>query len=641
MTDYFRQARAAYAPPSSRSPQLGMEPSPSMIRKDSKPENSIKCSDCGTWVELMMLGDHVCPTAAKPPVQHERKKRPDMRVDVSGNQLSPGHATNTLARSPSDLGMLGPLTPGTPPSLGSRPTTPGEGELSRSVSSTSSLSSTGQSVGGGKLPFFERYQQMVSKPGTTNGSSTVTTSTSGGLPRSGAINSNLKALSGDLHTPPQTPSPFSQQPSQYATSANSTSLPSTSPLNFRSQAAPTPPSQKFPSRDTSRQPSPSISRGSSRGARDRDPSDLPYASSIDSRSSDNNSRRVEEATPGSSILSSSPPRSRKISLPSQSARSGRSPPPDAFYPPQGDNRATIKVSQSTPSKLSSMGTRSGNRKSFDGSPVGGRGLDACLEDLRLMTEDDDHVMPIPDESQLATPRPPKRSQTIPQSHSSPALSNHPPPMFRLPESEGRISRKQRPSHCTTCRKTVDEVDIQRSGDGQPFCKACYAERYLPKCRKCREPISGGAVTSSDGKVVGKYHPACFSCFTCSEPFPNKEFYVYDMKPYCQHHYHELNGSLCVNKECNKPIEGPCVSLVGEENGGDHPECFKCTHKTCRVPLLEHHFVIERLPYCERHADLYAAPAPPTNAYGSKRPDRPQASAPGSARARKRMTIITR
>lgn len=45
--------------------------------------------------------------------------------------------------------------------------------------------------------------------------------------------------------------------------------------------------------------------------------------------------------------------------------------------------------------------------------------------------------------------------------------------------------------------------MQKAGDGQTFCKGCYAERYLPKCRKCRKAIEGGAVTSSDGKVLGK------------------------------------------------------------------------------------------------------------------------------------------
>jgi hypothetical protein len=41
----------------------------------------------------------------------------------------------------------------------------------------------------------------------------------------------------------------------------------------------------------------------------------------------------------------------------------------------------------------------------------------------------------------------------------------------------------------------------------------------------------------------------------------------DGKPYCQYDYHLLNGSLCANRSCGSPIEGPCVSLGGEENGG--------------------------------------------------------------------------
>ena len=38
---------------------------------------------------------------------------------------------------------------------------------------------------------------------------------------------------------------------------------------------------------------------------------------------------------------------------------------------------------------------------------------------------------------------------------------------------------------------------------------------------------------------------------------------------CAQHYHERNGTLCANAACSEEqrgIEGPCVSLVGEESG---------------------------------------------------------------------------
>ncbi|BGP23512.1 zinc finger, LIM-type protein [Rhodotorula toruloides] len=182
--------------------------------------------------------------------------------------------------------------------------------------------------------------------------------------------------------------------------------------------------------------------------------------------------------------------------------------------------------------------------------------------------------------------------------------------------------------CTLCARQISPSDIRQTSN-MPLCRLCYVERYLPKCRKCAKPIEGGAVTSSDGKIVGKYHRDCFLCFECAAPFPDGDFYVYDGKPFCQLHYHTLNGSLCANAGCGKPIEGSCVSLVGEENGGGgryHPPCFNCS--TCHSPLLEHHFVVDRLPYCEAHAVRRRAQKAGT---ASEREER----------AKKRQTIITK
>lgn len=60
---------------------------------------------------------------------------------------------------------------------------------------------------------------------------------------------------------------------------------------------------------------------------------------------------------------------------------------------------------------------------------------------------------------------------------------------------------------------------------------------------------------------------------------------------------------------------------------DHPNCFKCTERSCRIPLLDHHFVVKGFPYCERHAEVKPARLSP-----SKAP---------TSRARKRQTFITK
>lgn len=91
------------------------------------------------------------------------------------------------------------------------------------------------------------------------------------------------------------------------------------------------------------------------------------------------------------------------------------------------------------------------------------------------------------------------------------------------------------------------------------------------CKACRLPITGKSISSADGRLTGKYHKACFVCARCYEPFASTEFYVLDDKPYCEQHYHKLNGSLCGG--CGVGIEGQY--LEDEAHVKYHPGCFRC------------------------------------------------------------------
>lgn len=241
--------------------------------------------------------------------------------------------------------------------------------------------------------------------------------------------------------------------------------------------------------------------------------------------------RVENSV-GSFMTSSSPPRSRKITLGERVPRDA-----DQFsledYD-RVDRRATIKGSHSTPAQLSSYSTSptsytadrgmtqasSGVRPSHvrKGSAIG---LDACLEDLRIMglEEEDGGGSSILDDffgsdggsdgdtdALALTPRPIKRG-TLPYSRSTPSVPNasmsaSTSMSSALHRATGEGKREEE-RKCTTCRRMHKEWQIQRAGDGQVFCRPCYADRFLPKCRKCLKAIEGGAVTSSDGKVTGK------------------------------------------------------------------------------------------------------------------------------------------
>ena len=92
------------------------------------------------------------------------------------------------------------------------------------------------------------------------------------------------------------------------------------------------------------------------------------------------------------------------------------------------------------------------------------------------------------------------------------------------------------------------------------------------CRACGQAIQGKGLTSSDGRLTGRFHKACFVCRACREPFATSTFYVWDDLPYCSRHYHTLNNSLC--RSCDIGIEGPCLETESKERF--HLHCFTCT-----------------------------------------------------------------
>ncbi|OAV97048.1 hypothetical protein PTTG_06441 [Puccinia triticina 1-1 BBBD Race 1] len=187
----------------------------------------------------------------------------------------------------------------------------------------------------------------------------------------------------------------------------------------------------------------------------------------------------------------------------------------------------------------------------------------------------------------------------------------------------RVPRGDAERMCQRCMEAPIRHVKNPKTDEARLCSACYAEVYLPKCRKCSKPIERGAVTDRVGKVLGKYHASCFNCFQCNAPFPNGEFYVWERRPVCSKHYHRLAGTTCCNQSCGRGIEGPCVSLfldgsqtgsvVSDDSTGSnpisnsarrklyHPEHFSCSRRGCTTSLHEFHFVVNKQPWCERHA----------------------------------------
>ncbi|CVK92898.1 uncharacterized protein FMAN_07698 [Fusarium mangiferae] len=139
-------------------------------------------------------------------------------------------------------------------------------------------------------------------------------------------------------------------------------------------------------------------------------------------------------------------------------------------------------------------------------------------------------------------------------------------------------------------------------------------RSRGNCKACGLAITGKSISSADGRLTGKYHKACFVCTTCSEPFTSAEFYVLNDKPYCEHHYHKLNGSLCGS--CEKGIEGQY--LEDEFSIKYHIGCFRCLD--CGRSLSDGYFEVDGKSYCERDAwRRVQQPYPPMKAPPGRSP----------------------
>ncbi|KAK0416659.1 hypothetical protein QR680_012614 [Steinernema hermaphroditum] len=126
-------------------------------------------------------------------------------------------------------------------------------------------------------------------------------------------------------------------------------------------------------------------------------------------------------------------------------------------------------------------------------------------------------------------------------------------------------------------------------DGRAYCKNDYFALFAPKCHGCRNTIRMNFITA----LGTQWHPECFVCQDCRRPFDGGSFFEHLGAPFCEQHYHEKRGSLCV--VCRAPISGRCVSAMGQKF---HPEHFTCSY--CHRQLNKGTFKeVDRRPFCHK------------------------------------------
>ncbi|KAF1373984.1 hypothetical protein PFLUV_G00244570 [Perca fluviatilis] len=154
--------------------------------------------------------------------------------------------------------------------------------------------------------------------------------------------------------------------------------------------------------------------------------------------------------------------------------------------------------------------------------------------------------------------------------------------------------------CFTCK--VCGCDLAHSGffvkNSDYLCPLDFQRLHGTLCNNCGEFVEGQVVT-----VLGKtYHPVCFVCTFCKQPFPAGDCVTFSGKNcLCQRCIQPVsptpNGISCSSNcsGCGRDIKnGQALLALGSQW---HLGCFKC--KTCRKVLSGEYISKDGVPYCER------------------------------------------
>ncbi|KAJ6443192.1 GTPase Ryh1 [Purpureocillium lavendulum] len=584
---------------------------------------TIKCSSCGRDVEISMMGDHLCggPTAelspppeaneafdsqfSQPPFSKYGRTPPPVDTDAANRafmhrgQLTPvSQPSGSRSASPvpgsgrlatgrtDDYSALSPGAIRRPGGYG------GFGDPVKQEPDSSLSSSFGKQTGGG---FMDRMNAIAPGPFDTNRSPSAP-----GFPtRKDSLDKYDGPSPEELARPLDRPSTSHSNTSGTSNPSNPFAVPRAPRKNgYGGFGAPgagdelKPPASGLISRsETYPKPSPGL----------QSPARFPSASGtrtdrLRMSSSVSHERKMSmgpdtsrRPPPRTSLLANHKPKnSGSVDL---AAEFGVGNP----YHTPSDSASSGYSTFSHPSQTSSQ--TSPGRSPIDQGNAGdlpGRGLTGLEKPMETLTTRAPNDLPTP----LRTPSPlvTPTYATSPGERVDPAIQpgtmdlegrsygrSAPTPRYgdayyKEPEDMRPGDYADRPTRTSLARNNSPPT---RSGLRDPLVLPSRGD-----CKACGLAIRGKSISSADGRLTGKYHKACFVCTTCSEPFSSTEFYVLGNKPYCEQHYHKLNGSLCGG--CGRGIEGQY--LEDEANIKYHPGCFRCLD--CGRSLSDGYFEVD-------------------------------------------------
>ncbi|XP_039872725.1 actin-binding LIM protein 2 isoform X13 [Simochromis diagramma] len=164
----------------------------------------------------------------------------------------------------------------------------------------------------------------------------------------------------------------------------------------------------------------------------------------------------------------------------------------------------------------------------------------------------------------------------------------------------RVQNKHFHIKCFICK--VCGCELAQGGffvrQGDYICTLDYQRLYGTRCFSCQDFIEG-EVVSALGKT---YHPRCFVCTSCKQPFPAGDRVTF-------------NGKECICQKCTQPLPANSPAPIqavhnccgcGKEFKNEqslvaldkhwHLGCFKC--KVCNKVLNAEYISKDGIPYCE-------------------------------------------
>uniref|UniRef100_A0A8D2ZUJ9 Actin-binding LIM protein 2 n=1 Tax=Scophthalmus maximus TaxID=52904 RepID=A0A8D2ZUJ9_SCOMX len=164
----------------------------------------------------------------------------------------------------------------------------------------------------------------------------------------------------------------------------------------------------------------------------------------------------------------------------------------------------------------------------------------------------------------------------------------------------RVQNKHFHIKCFVCK--VCGCELAQGGFfvrlGEYICTLDYQRMYGTRCFSCQDFIEG-EVVSALGKT---YHPRCFVCASCRQPFPAGDRVTF-------------NGKECICQKCTQPLPANSPAPIqavhnccgcGKEFKNEqslvaldkhwHLGCFKC--KVCNKVLNAEYISKDGIPFCE-------------------------------------------